>query len=252
MLFRSAATAVRSLNTAPFDGLNLWPQLLRATNGWNPADFRSAPLVAGSSAGSAIFGRFPQGGGSTVYKLIRAKQPANAGGGFSQNLFDILNDPLEQTDLIGQAALAPVVTSLTAVHDAIKPEAYSPYIGVHPESVSVTPGKPVTLWAMATIQAKGARAQWYRNGVALPGTTNLTTVDTSVYLRRIDLPSASTADSGTYEVEFSANTVGWPASSALEPGRVGSAEFTDRQVRRPPSAAFARATACPVVPDPAK
>lgn len=37
-----AATAVTPGNTAPFDGLNLWPQLLRATNGWKASDFRSA------------------------------------------------------------------------------------------------------------------------------------------------------------------------------------------------------------------
>ena len=207
-----AAAGVQPRNTAPFDGLNLWPQLLRATNGWNADEFRSSPLVAGSGAGSAVFGRFAQGSGSTVFKLIRAKQSGGAGGGFTQSLFDILNDPLEQTDLIGQAALAPVVTSLTAAHEAIKPEAYSPYIGVHPEAVSVATGKPVTLWALATIYAKGARAQWYRDGVALPGTTNLTTVDTSVYLSRLDLPTAGAGDAGTYSVEFGANTVGWPAT----------------------------------------
>ncbi|NBP25690.1 MAG: hypothetical protein EBU81_14315, partial [Proteobacteria bacterium] len=166
-----AATAVTPGNTAPFDGLNLWPQLLRATNGWKASDFRSAPLVAGSSAGSALFGLYPKEGTTTVFKLIRTKLPAGAGGGFSQSLFDILNDPLEQTDLIGQAAWAPVVTSLTAAHEAIKPESYPPYIGVQPEGSSVSSGAPVTLWAMATIYAKGARAQWYRNGVALPGVT---------------------------------------------------------------------------------
>lgn len=207
-----AATAVTPGNTAPFDGLNLWPQLLRATNGWKASDFRTAPLVAGSSAGSALFGLYPKEGTTTVFKLIRTKLSASAGEGGSQSLFDILNDPLEQTDLIGQAAWAPVVSALTAAHEAIKPESYSPYIGVQPEGLSVSPGAPVTLWAMTTIYAKGARAQWYRNGVALPGVTNLTVVDTSVYLSRLDLPSVAAADAGTYEVEFAATTVGWPAA----------------------------------------
>lgn len=207
-----AAAGVQPRNTAPFDGLNLWPQLLRATNGWLAADFRPSPLVAGSSAGSAVFGLYPQDGATSVFKLIRSKQPAGAGGGFAQNLFDILKDPLEQTDLIGQAAFAPVVSSLAAVHDAIKPESYTPSIGVQPEGATVSAGAPVTLWAMATIYAKGARAQWYRNGVPLSGVTNMTLVDTSVYLSRLDLPAVTAADAGNYEVEFAATTVGWPAS----------------------------------------
>ena len=206
-----AATGVQPLNTAPFDGLNLWSQLLRATNGWNAADFRPSPLVAGSSAGSAVFGLHSRDGATSVFKLIRSKQPAGAGGGFAQNLFDILKDPQEQTDLIGQAAFAPVVSSLAAVHDAIKPESYTPSIGVQPEGATVSAGAPVTLWAMATIYAKGARAQWYRNGVPLSGVTNMTLVDTSVYLSRLDLPAVTAADASTYEVEFGANTTGWPA-----------------------------------------
>ena len=47
-------------------------------------------------------------------------------------------------------------------------------------------------------------------------------------------------------------TVSRPARRAWEPGRVGSAELTERQVRRPPSSALASATAWPVVPLPAK
>ena len=47
-------------------------------------------------------------------------------------------------------------------------------------------------------------------------------------------------------------TVAYPARSALEPGRTGSAEFTLMQRRVPPSATFCRATAWPVVPEPAK
>ena len=47
-------------------------------------------------------------------------------------------------------------------------------------------------------------------------------------------------------------TVAYPARSALEPGRTASAEFTLMQRRVPPSATFCRATAWPVVPEPAK
>ena len=47
-------------------------------------------------------------------------------------------------------------------------------------------------------------------------------------------------------------TVSSPAAWALEPSRVGSAELTLTQRRVPPSSAFCSATACPVVPLPAK
>mgnify|MGYP002133433745 CR=1 FL=1 len=42
--------------------------------------------------------------------------------------------------------------------------------------------------------------QWRKNGVNIPGATNRVTVDTSVYLTRLDLLNVSTVDAATYEV----------------------------------------------------
>lgn len=211
-----AAAGVAPLNTKPLDGVNVWPLLQGATNGtFNPASYRGAPLIAGSSGGSAILDVFSNGTNPTMFKLLRDRLPGGSGGGFTNlGLFDIIADPLETTDLLAVPAFAGIVAMLSTNHDALRPESYSPYFGAHPQSQTVPAGASVTLWALATVYPRTVTCQWRKNGVNIPGATYRLTVDTSVYLTRLDLPSVSAADAGTYDVVVTANTVGWPASVA--------------------------------------
>src|SRR4051812_26972428 len=63
-------------------------------------------------------------------------------------------------------------------------------------------------------------------------------------------PPPTTSATARSRARVTSETVAKPARSAFEPGRTGSAELTDTQVRRPPSTAFDSATAWPVVPLP--
>ena len=206
-----AAVGVTPLNPKPFDGVNMWPLLLTATNGaFNPTNYRGVPLVSGSSGGSGVFDVFSNGPSLTMFKLIRDKISANA---FTNLLFDIIADPYETTDLINVPAYSNVVAALTADYGNITAEAYPPYIGVHPQSQSVAAGSNVTFWAMTTVYPKQLTCQWRKNGVNISGATNRTTVDTSVYLTRLDLTNITTNDAASYDVVVTDNAVGWPTST---------------------------------------
>ena len=210
-----AAAGLTPLNTKPFDGVNMWPLLLAATNGpFNPTNYRGGPLVSGSSAGSGVFDVFSNGTSLTMFKLIRDRLPGGGGGGGFTNLglFDIIADPFETNDLATVSAYANIVSTLSTYYDAIKAESYSPYIGVHPQSQSVAAGSNVTLWAMTTVYPRTVSCQWRKNGVNIPGATNRVTVDTSVYLTRLDLANVSTTDAATYDVVVTDNAVGWPTT----------------------------------------
>ena len=208
-----AAAGVTPLNTKAFDGTNVWPLLMSANNGaFNPTNYRGAPLVSGSSAGSAILDVFSNGTNLTMFKLIRDKLPG-VGAGYTNALFDIIADPYETTDLIGVPTYASIVATLTNHYDAIKSESYSPYIGVQPQSQTVAAGSNVTLWAMTTVYPKTVNCQWRKNGTNILGATNFTTVDLSVYLTRLDLTNVATSDAGSYDVVVTDNAVGWPTST---------------------------------------
>ena len=216
-----AAVGVTPLNTKPFDGANVWPLLLNATNGpFNPVNYRGVPLVSGSSAGSGVFDVFSNGTSLTMFKLIRDRLPGGGGGFTNLGLFDIIADPFETNDLLAVPDFVGVVATLSTNHDAIRPESYSPYIGVHPQSQTVSAGSNVTLWAMTTVYPRQLTCQWRRNGVNIPGATNRVTVDTSVYLTRLDLANVSALDAATYDVVVTDNAVGWPTTVVSQPAQL--------------------------------
>lgn len=215
-----AAAGVTALNERPFDGVNLWPALLAATNGpVNTGFTRGVPLVSGSSAGSGIFDVFTVGSNTSMFKLIRDKLPG-AGNGFTNFLFDILNDPLETTDLFGRVEFAPIVAALTNHYDGIKAETYPPYVGDPPRDITVQQGSNVLLWASTTLYTKKIGSQWRRNGQTLAGATNLMTVDTGVYLAALMLTNVTAADTGLYEVVFTSGATSWPAAVTSGPAQV--------------------------------
>jgi len=206
-----AATGVTPLNTKPFDGVNMWPLLLGATNGaFNPANYRGVPLVSGSSGGSGVFDVFNNGTGLTMFKLIRDKLSGNT---FTNALFDIIADPYETTDLINVSTYSSVVTTLSTFYGNITAEAYPPYIGVQPQSQTVAAGSNVTFWAMTTVYLKQFSIQWRKNGTNILTATNYTAVDTSVYLTRLDLTNVSASDAATYDVVVTDKAVNWPTST---------------------------------------
>lgn len=212
-----AATGVPALNERPFDGVNLWPQWLAATNGpFQLAHWRGAPLMTGSSAGSAILDLAVDDGRQTVFKLVHDRLGGGGGGGgggFTNLLFDIIADPLELTNRVQEPALAGLVSRLAAVHDTMPAEVYTPYVGVHPEPQTVQAGTDVTLWAMTTAYNRGVRVSWRRDGVAIPGATNLTLVDASVYLTLLRLTNVQPAEAGIYDVMVTGETTGWPTTA---------------------------------------
>ncbi|MBI3880593.1 MAG: sulfatase-like hydrolase/transferase, partial [Verrucomicrobia bacterium] len=204
------AAGVTPLNTKPFDGVNMWPLLLTATNGaFNPTNYRGSPLVSGSSAGSGVFDVFSSGTNLTMFKLIRDKLAGNT---FSNYLFDIINDPSESNDVVNVPAYSNIVATLSTYYSNLTAEAYSPYIGAHPTNQTVTAGANVTLWAMTTVYPKTVTTQWRKNGTNIVGQTNRTTLETSVYLPRLDLTNVTTADSGNYDMVVTDNAVGWPTT----------------------------------------
>lgn len=207
-----AAAGISPLNTKPFDGVNMWPLLLAATNGtFNPSSYRGVPLVSGSSAGSGVFDVFSNGTNLTMFKLIRDKLPGT-GSGFTNYLFDIIADPYESNDVASVPAYSNIVATLTNYYDAIKAESYTPYIGAHPQGQTVPEGSNVTLWAMTTIYAKKPACQWRRNGVSIGGATNLLAVDSGTYLARLDFTNATPGDAGAYDLVASSQAVGWPTA----------------------------------------
>lgn len=237
-----AATGVAPLNERPFDGVNLWPLWLAATNGpFTPGVWRGVPLMTGSSAGSAVLDLAPDNGRQTVFKLVHDRLGGGGGGGggggFTNLLFDIVADPLEVTNRVGEPALSGLVTRLAALHDTMSVEAYTPYVGVHPEGQKVQAGTNVTLWAMTTAYNRGVRVAWRRNGVVIPGATNLTVVDASVYLTQLRLTNVQPADGGIYDVAVTGETTGWP-TTATSRGAVVQVEGGGVQTNTAPRLAF--------------
>lgn len=203
-----AATGVTPLNTKPFDGTNMWPLLINASNGpFNPTNYRGTPLVSGSSAGSGIFDVFSNGTNLTMFKLIRDKLTGNA---FSNSLFDIILDPYETNDLIANPVYTNIVTSLINHYNTLTAERYGPYIGVHPQSQSAPAGTNVTLYAMTTVYTTPVSFQWRRNGTNIPGATSYAAVDNSVYLTTLNLANVTAADAATYDVVVTNAATGWP------------------------------------------
>jgi arylsulfatase A-like enzyme len=197
-----AATGVTPQNTKPFDGINLWPALLAASNSTVVA--RPVPLVTCTSTPVALHTfTDPVNGGSKVFKLIRTP-----GTSVTNQLFNMTDDPYETTDLLlgaNAAAYASIVTSLTSTITGIVVENYPPYIGDAPKPPSVAQDGSITLYAPFT-SYKTPVVQWRRNGANLTGATGFANVTSSgtavngVYLATLTLPNVNGTHAGSYDV----------------------------------------------------
>ena len=211
-----AATGVTPLNTKPFDGTNVWPLLLNATNGeFNPTNYRGRPLFSSSAsakAGAAVFDVFSNGTNLTMFKLIHYKVTNNI---FTNLLFDIISDPLETNDVVANPAYTNIVLALISNYTATAVlEKYGPYIGVSPQSQSANAGSNITLFAITTVYTAPLGVQWRKNGTNIVGATNYTTADTSVYLTKLNLTNVTLADAATYDVVVTNATSSWPNSAS--------------------------------------
>ncbi len=210
-----AATGVTPLNTKPFDGTNVWPLLLGATNGeFNPTNYRGKPLFSSSAsaqAGAAVYDVFSNGTNLTMFKLLHYKPTGSAV--FTNLLFDIINDPLETNDVAADPAYTNIVLALTASYTATAVvEKYGPYIGVHPQGQSANAGSNVTLFAMTTVYTTPLGVQWRKNGTNIAGATSYAAVDNNVYLTTLNLANVTAADAATYDVVVTNAASGWPNS----------------------------------------
>jgi hypothetical protein len=198
-----AATGVAPQNTKPFDGLNLWPALLAATN--TSVVPRPSPLVTATAIPSA-FHTFtdPVNGGSKVFKLIRTR----SGTATTNELFNMSDDPYETTDLLTGAnagSYSGIVSTLTSAITGIPVETPPPYIGPPLITNTVTQGSTVTLYAPFT-SYKTPTVQWLRGGSAVAGGLFSQVIDTlgdpvaGAYTTTLTLTGVTEAQAGTYHV----------------------------------------------------
>jgi arylsulfatase A-like enzyme len=201
-----AAAGVTPQNTKPFDGLNLWPALLSASNSTTVS--RGTPLVTVSATPIAIY-QFtdPVNGGVKDFKIIRNKVGATV----VNELYNLTDDPYETTDLSANGAYSTIITTLTSAITAIAPIDYPPYIGPPLITNSVAQGGSVTLYAPFT-SYKTPTVQWRKNGVPLTdganlsGSTSATQVTdhdsalvVGAYTTKLTLSNAALSDAGTYD-----------------------------------------------------
>ncbi len=199
-----AATGVTPQNTKAFDGINLWPALLTASN--STAVTRPVPLVT-ATAIPVAFDTFtdPVNSGSKVFKLIRTKVGATV----TNQLFNMNDDPYESTDiLLGATASSytSIVTSLTSAITGIVAESYPPYIGAAPPSTSVQQGGGITLYAPFT-SFKTPSLQWRKNSASISGATSFYQITDSsnatvngVYMATLTLANVNTTQAASYDV----------------------------------------------------
>ncbi|HEY6168977.1 MAG TPA: DUF1566 domain-containing protein, partial [Verrucomicrobiae bacterium] len=166
--------------------------------------------------GAAVFDVFSNGTNLTMFKLIHYKPQGSAS--FTNLLFDIINDPLETTDLVANPAYTNIVLALTSNYAATAVvEKYGPYIGVPPQSQSANLGSNVTLFAMTTVYTTPLGVQWRKNGTNIAGATNYATVAQAVYLTTLNLTNVTFADAASYDVIVTNAASGWPNSSNSSP-----------------------------------
>ena len=213
-----AATGVAPQNTKPFDGINLWPALLAASN--STVVPRPVPLVTATNSpvGLDTF-TDPVNGGSKIFKLIRSK----SGSTVTNQLFNMTGDPYETTDLLlGANALsyASIVATLTADITSITVENYAPYIGAAPVTQSAQQGGAITLYAPFTAYNKTPAVQWRMNSTTLSGATSYFQVTDStstavngVYMATLTLNNLNSTHTGSYDVIVT-NTTGSVTSQA--------------------------------------
>ena len=211
-----AATGVTPLNTKPFDGLNLWPALLAASN--TTAATRPSPMVTSTAIPSA-FHTFtdPVNGGSKLFKLIRNR----VGQTTVNELFNLTDDPYETTDLlagVNVAGYASIVSTLSTAITSIAVETPVPYIGPPLISNFVTQGGTITLYAPFT-SYKAPSVQWRKVGSPVAGgtfsqvTDTLGNLVTGAYTTTLTLTGVTLADAGSYDVVVT-NATGSTTSAA--------------------------------------
>lgn len=212
-----SAVGVTPQNTKPFDGVNLWPNLLAANNS-TTTTLRpgNATLVTDAAAPIAI-NKFtdPVNGGTKDFKLRRGR----VGNVVTPELFNLTDDPYETTDLIANGAYASIVTSLTNSITAITAENFKPYIGPPLITNAVPQGGTIELYAPFTSYPNGTPSvQWRKggvnvaNGANISGATTATAVTDSAsvvvrgaYFAKLTLTNVSPSDAGSYDVVVTNN-----------------------------------------------
>jgi arylsulfatase A-like enzyme/phosphodiesterase/alkaline phosphatase D-like protein len=220
-----AAVGVTPQNTKPFDGVNVWPNLLTATSS-TTTTLRpgNATLVTDAAAPIAI-NKFtdPVNGGTKDFKLRRGRV-ANV---ITPELFNLTDDPLETTDLIANPAYASIVTSLTNSVTAISAENFKPYIGPPLITNAAAQGSTIELYAPFTSYPNGTiTVQWRKNGSNLSNggnvsgatsftqvTDNASAIVRGAYTTKLTLTNVQPSDAATYDVVIT-NTAGNTTSAS--------------------------------------
>ena len=206
-----AAVGVTPLNTKPFDGANIWPQLQSITAATPNGGARGVPLVTGAAAGPVAFDTFtdPVNGGSKVFKLIRTP-----GTPVTYQLFNMTDDQYETTDLLlgaSASSYTTIVNTLTADITGIVAENYPPYIGPHGITQTVAAGGTITLYAPFS-SYKAPTVQWRKNGTNISTAspffqvTNGVTPVNGVYMATLTLSNVTGADAANYDVTVSSTS----------------------------------------------
>ena len=217
-----AAVGVTPLNTKPFDGVNLWPQLQSITAGSPNGGPRGVPLVTGDNGGPVALNLFtdPVNGGTKMFKLIR-----NPGTTVVNELFNLTNDPFETTDILlgaNAAAHSSIVTTLTSAITGIVTESYPPYIGISGITQTAAAGGNITLYAPFSAYKNAPTVQWKKGGVNITSSSPFYQVTNStggnvagVYMATLALTSVTPADAANYTVTVtnSNGTVTSPAGT---------------------------------------
>ena len=220
-----AAVGVTPQNTKPFDGVNVWPNLLTATSSTTTTLRPGNVTLVTDAAAPIAINKFtdPVNGGTKDFKLRRGR----VGNVVTPELFNLTDDPYETTDLIANGAYASIVTSLTNSITAITAENFKPYIGPPLITNAVPQGGTIELHVPFTSYPNGTPSvQWRKggvnvaNGANISGATTATTVtdSTSVvvrgaYFAKLTITNASATDAGSYDVVVT-NNAGNATSSA--------------------------------------
>ena len=201
-----AATGVTPRNTKPLDGVNVWPNLLAATNS-TTTTLRpgNATLVTDAAAPIAI-NKFtdPVNGGTKDFKLRRSR----VGSTTVTELFNLTDDQYETTDLAANPAYSGIISTLTASITAISAENFKPYVGPALIVNRVPEGGSIELYVPFTSYPNGTlTVQWRRNGQVIPGANGFTQVTDSAgtvvrgaYFTKLTLTNVSSADAADYDV----------------------------------------------------
>lgn len=233
-----AAVGVTPQNTKPFDGVNLWPNLL-AANSSTTTSLRpgNATLVTDAAAPIAI-NKFtdPVSGGTKDFKLRRGR----VNNVITPELFNLTDDPYETTDLIANGAYAGIVTSLTSSITAITAENFKPYIGPPLITNAVPQGGTIELYAPFTSYPNGTiTVQWRKggvnlvNGATISGATSFTQVTDSTsavvrgaYTTKLTLTNVSPSDAGTYDVVVTNNAGNTTSAAGALTVTLGAPQLT--------------------------